>query len=183
MGYADDTTLLSTSPEDHQSALKDIDCKCSDLGLEIRPDKCVSYVSNGQKVNNRITFKVHQGSTRNITAPTKFLGQIIGATPTNTKLTPTRKSQSESTRPSMRLTGDTSEEKLNTKLGFYLVPSLLFNLTIDRISQSTINKLQTRVTSLLKCWLHIPRCATLASIFHPDVTNFRYLSQCRKNEN
>ena len=92
MGYADDTTLLSTSPEDHQSALNDIDCKCSDLGLEIRPYKCVSYVFDGRKVNNRTTFKLHQGSTFNITsAPTKFLGQIIGATPTNTKLHSSKK--------------------------------------------------------------------------------------------
>ena len=34
---------------------------------------------------------------------------------------------------------------------------------------------QARVTSLLKRWLRISRCATLASIFHPDVTNFSYL--------
>ena len=177
MGYADDTTLLSTSPKDHQSALKDIDHKCSDLGLEIRPDKCISYVFDGKKVNNRTTFKVHQGSTRNITsAPTKFLGQVIGATPTNTKLH----------------AGKKITERVYTALNeidwrhirgeykawiykFYLVPSLLFNLTVDRISQSTINKLQTRVTSFLKRWLRIPRCATLASIFHPDVTNFPYL--------
>ena len=87
MGYADDTTLLSASPEDHQTALRQVDSKCSDLGLEIRPDKCVSYVFDGQKLNSRTTFEVHHGSTRNITsAPTKFLGQTIDANPTNIKL-------------------------------------------------------------------------------------------------
>ena len=65
--------------------LKQVDRKCSDLGLEIRPDKCtcVSYVFDCHKINSR--------------------------------------------------------------------------------------------TSLLKRWLQIPRCATLASIFHLAVTNFPYL--------
>ena len=78
MGYTDDTTLISASPEDHQSMLKQVDRKCSDLGLEIQPDKCVSYVFGGQKINSRTTFEVHQGFTRNI-CPHQVLGQTIGA--------------------------------------------------------------------------------------------------------
>ena len=57
----------------------------------------------------------------------------------------------------------------------YLVPSLTFNLTVERIPKSVISKLQTRATSLIKRWLNVPRCATLASLFHPEVTNLPYL--------
>ena len=58
---------------------------------------------------------------------------------------------------------------------FYLVPSHFFNLTVDHIPKSTINKLQIRASSFLKCWLNIPKCATLASLFNPEVANFPYL--------
>ena len=141
MGYADDTTLLSTLPEDHQSALKDIDCKCSDLGLEIRPIN-MHYVFDGQKVNDQTTFIVHQGSNCNITSA-----------PINSYKHQASLQQEITKRVYVALNKidwDTSEE--NTKLG------------------------PTNSTwSLLKCWLHIQRSAPLASIFHPDVTNFPYL--------
>lgn len=44
LGFADDTTLLSNSPSDHQLALSNINKKCSDLGLEIRPDKLMCFL-------------------------------------------------------------------------------------------------------------------------------------------
>ena len=55
----------------------------------------------------------------------------------------------------------------------YLVPSLLFNLAIYCIPKLTINKLNA--TSFWKCWLTIPGYATLAPLFHPEVTNVFYL--------
>ncbi len=54
-------------------------------------------------------------------------------------------------------------------------PSLTFNLTVERIPKSAISKLQTRATCLIKRWLNVPRCATLVSLFHPEVTNLPYL--------
>ena len=58
---------------------------------------------------------------------------------------------------------------------FYPVLSLFFNLTVDHIPKSTINKPQTRASSFLKCWLNIPKCATLASLFNPEVAKFPHL--------
>ena len=51
----------------------------------------------------------------------------------------------------------------------YLIPSVLFNLTVDKISLATSRKIQSKITSYLKKWIKLPRCATLASLFHPDV--------------
>ena len=51
----------------------------------------------------------------------------------------------------------------------------VFNLAVDHILKSTINKLQTRASSFLKHWLNTPKCATLASLFHPEVTNSPYI--------
>ena len=76
LGYCDDITMLSSSPDAHQAALSDVDCKCTDLGLQVHPDKCASYMFNGKKTHNRTTFNLQQGTTRNITsALTKVFGQ------------------------------------------------------------------------------------------------------------
>ena len=48
--YADNATLLSTSKEAHQTLLLELDDKCSEIGLQIHPNKCVSFVFNGQKI-------------------------------------------------------------------------------------------------------------------------------------
>ena len=84
--YADDVTLFSTSKEAHQTVLLELDEKCSEIGLQIHPDKCVSYAFNGQKICCVTTFKFQQGSTKNITfAPSKFLGQTLGANSRSTR--------------------------------------------------------------------------------------------------
>lgn len=57
----------------------------------------------------------------------------------------------------------------------YLVPSLHFNLQVDAITDASIKKLQKKVTRYLKRWLNLPRCANLASIFHPEVCDIPYL--------
>ena len=50
-----------------------------------------------------------------------------------------------------------------------------FNLAVDNIPKTIINKLQMRATSYLKSWLKMPKCATFASLFQPEVANFPYL--------
>ena len=42
--FADDLSVFSSSPEDHQSLLSTIDEKCSDLDLTFKPEKCISLV-------------------------------------------------------------------------------------------------------------------------------------------
>ena len=86
LGYCDNITMLSSSPDAHQAALSDVDRKCTDLGLQVRPDKCVSYIFDGKRTRNRTIFNLQQGTTHNITsAPTKLLGQTIGANAQTTK--------------------------------------------------------------------------------------------------
>ena len=46
---------------------------------------------------------------------------------------------------------------------------------VTHLHNCTINKIQTRASSILKRWLNIPKCAILAFVFHPEVTNFSYL--------
>ena len=50
-GFADDLAIVSQHEHDHASVLCTVSKKCSDIDLEIRPDKCVSVVYNGSKVN------------------------------------------------------------------------------------------------------------------------------------
>ena len=69
-----------------------MDDACRDLGLEIRPDKCVSYCFNGEKPLPRTDFNLREGKTRNISSgPTKFLGETIGLSSTLSKRAATKK--------------------------------------------------------------------------------------------
>ena len=71
--YADNAMLLSTSKEAHQTLLLELDDKFSEIGLQIHPNKCVSFVFNGQKICSGTTFKFQQVSSKNITSAPVFL--------------------------------------------------------------------------------------------------------------
>jgi len=154
--------------------LLELDDKCSEIGLQIRPDKCVSYVFNGQKICSGTTFKFQQGSTKNITsAPSKFLGQTLGANYRSTRSLSSKKITEKVYSALYQIDQRPIRGEYKAWIyKFYLVPSLFFNLAVDHIPKSTINKLLTRASSFLKHWLNIPKCATLASLFHPEVAIF-----------
>lgn len=124
-----------------------------------------THIFNGQKVPlsnfNRVPIGMlhllHQSSW------VKPLEQIL--VPPDLSL-PKKLTEKTCTQPSIILIRDPSEVN---GYKFYLVPSRLFNLAVDHIPKTIINKLQTKATSHLKRWLKMPRCATLASLFHPEV--------------
>jgi len=90
--FADDLSVFSSSPEDHQSLLSTIDEKCSDLNLTLKPEKCISTVFNSSKMNHTTSFSLSNGSTRNIAdAPTKLLGKFIAVSTSKTKKVATAK--------------------------------------------------------------------------------------------
>ena len=175
--YADDLSFFSLLRQDHQEGLLTISQSCSDLGLEIRPDKCTSYCYDGHRSLPRTTFSLIEGNTTNIsTAPTKFLGKTIGITHTQTKRLSAKK-LSNKIYEVLRLI-DARPIRGEYKVWIYksyLIPSILFNLTVDRISLATSMKIQTKITSYLKKWLKLPRCATISALFHPEVLNLPYL--------
>ena len=84
--FADDLSDFSSSPEDHLSLLLTIDDKCSDLDLTVKPEKCVSIVFNGNKMDHITTFFLRNGFTCIIAdAPTKLLGRLIAVSTNKTK--------------------------------------------------------------------------------------------------
>ena len=85
--FADDLTLLSPSMEDHQSALTDIEGACNDLGLALKPPKCVSLTLHKGRPKKSAKYQLRTGKTRNLCdgGHTKFLGQVVAATTSTTK--------------------------------------------------------------------------------------------------
>ena len=61
----------------------------------------------------------------------------------------------------------------------YLAPSLHFHLMVDLLKES-VCKIQQKATKFIKSWLNLPKCCTLASIFHPDVLNLPFLPHCQE---
>ena len=74
-GFADDLTILSRTPTDHQDVLTSIDYRCKEICLCISPDKCFSLIFDGKNTKATSSFKVGGSVTKNISDnPTSFLG-------------------------------------------------------------------------------------------------------------
>ena len=95
-GFADDLSVFSSNINEHQSLSFDFSTSSQDLDLTLRPDKCISVIFNGNKMDHKITFSLANGSTRKIAeARTKILGKLIAGSSSLTKQWPlswTRKS-------------------------------------------------------------------------------------------
>ena len=103
-GFADDLLVFSSNISEHQSLLSDLSTYSQDLDLTLRPDKCISVIFNGNKMDHNITFSLANGSTRNIAeAPTKILGKLIAGSSSLTKQTVATKLDSKITSAIQRL--------------------------------------------------------------------------------
>ena len=180
-GFADDSTIISTSTENHQEALNVVTKCCDDLALTLKPSKCVSLVYNGKKVTKTTVFKVGEGTTRNIaTGPTKFLGQIIGDSPSCTTKAARKHLLGEFIRQLNNL--DQSPIRGEFKLWIYkryMVPSFHFHLAVNNITESTCNKMQATAMRKIKQWLGLTRSTTTAIIHHPNVIDIPSILELR----
>ena len=87
-GFARCFRPTSVNISEHQSLLSDLSTYSQNLDLTLRPDKCISVIFDGSKMDHRTTFSLANGSTRNIAeAPTKILGKLIAGSSSLTKQT------------------------------------------------------------------------------------------------
>ena len=77
-GFADNLTIISQCECEHASALLSGSEKYSDIDLQIRPDKCVSFVYSGYKFKKSCSFPIGGGHSRNLAhGSARFLGHKI----------------------------------------------------------------------------------------------------------
>ena len=50
--YADDLTIISSTPRDHQDIVTLVDARCKDVSLFVRQDKCFSFIFDGKVPKN-----------------------------------------------------------------------------------------------------------------------------------
>ena len=87
-GFADDLSVFLSNISEHQSLLSDLSTYSQNLDLTLRPDKSISVIFDGNKMDHKTTFSSANGSTRNIAeAPTKILGKLIAGSSSLTKQT------------------------------------------------------------------------------------------------
>ena len=181
-GFADDITVISPSISAHSSVLKIIDQNASSLDLHLKPEKCVSFVYDGKVIDKTSTLPLSHGSTRNISeAPWKVLGHILAVSPTGSR----RASAKRLERKLLSAVKNIDDRPIRGEykiwiLKNYLAPSLHFLLMVDLISDSVLASLQRKLTKFIKRWLNLPRCCTLAAVYHPEVLNLPFLPQCRE---
>ena len=141
-GFADDLTVLSTTFCDHWLALEKIESCCSDLDLEFRPDKCVTFCYNLREMVKEAKASLSEGNTRNIAPnPVKFLGCFLGVSPQASQKGAMERISKELTE-SLKLI-DSRPVRGEWIYKNYLAPSIYFLLAVNAISETEINSLQS----------------------------------------
>ena len=67
--FADYLSVFSSNISNHQSLLTDLSKYSQVLDLTLRPDKCISVVLDGKRMDCKKSFSPANGFTRTITAP------------------------------------------------------------------------------------------------------------------
>ena len=180
-GFADDLSVFSFSISDHQSLLSDLTNYSQDLDLSLRPDKCISLIFDGKKMDSKTTFPLAMGSTRNIAdAPAKILGKLVTGSSSLTKQALAASLDKKIISTMQRL--DDRPIRGEFKVWAwknYPAHSLRFMLMVTAVQESVLLKIQKKVTKYIKRWLNLPRCCTLATIFHPEVLKLPFLPQLK----
>ncbi|XP_065907873.1 uncharacterized protein [Dysidea avara] len=163
-------TLISTSKEVHTKVLTEIDSKAGDVGLKLKPSKCVSLLFDGTKFCS-CGITLSGGTTKTILdGPTKFLGKLIGVSAHATK--------SASGKAMFARFSDLIQKVDSLPLRpeyqvwiyrNYVLSIIRFHLTVDSVGPSTINKMENLATKYLKRWLCLPRSATRVILNYPGV--------------
>ena len=151
----------------------------------LKSPKCLSYCFSGKSSVPDLRFRLGDNHTVNIsTKPAKFLGKIIGSTPHQTKKATSQKLKDDALAVMKRIDSCTIRGEFKVWIyQNYFVPSTHFFLCISDITPSQLASIQRQITRFLKSWLKLPKCATLALIFHPKslgnthVPRFRELAQ------
>jgi len=168
--YADDATLISTSEEVHTKVLKEVDLKASDIGLKLKPSKCVSLLFNGTRFCST-GISLSGGTTKTILdGPTKFLGKLIGVSAHTTKVASGKAIFDKFSDLLQKV------DKLPVRPEYqvwiyrnYVLSIIRFHLTVDSIGPSALTKMENLATKYLKRWLCLPRSATRVILNYPGV--------------
>jgi hypothetical protein len=180
--YADDISIISSNTQDHKACLDEFSSKAADLDFILKPEKCASILFDGLRIDKKSTIPIYSSHTQNIaTSPWKILGHLIS--PSLTKQKKVSKKKLESKLLSLLKAIDQRPIRGEYKswiLKHYVAPSLYFLMMVDSFSESFIQNMQKQITKHLKRWLNIPRSATLATLFHPQVLKFPYLPHIRE---
>ena len=146
-GFADDLSVFSSNISEHHSPLSDLSTYSQNLDLTLRPDKCISVIFDGNKMDHKTTFSSANGSTRNIAeAPTKILGKLIAGSSSLTKQTVATKLDSKIISAMQRLDDRPIRGEFKVWIWKnYLAHSLCFMLMVDAVKESVLVKIQKKV--------------------------------------
>ena len=132
--------------------------KCSDIDLQICPDKCVSVVYFGSKFKKSCSFPIGGGHSRNLAhGAARFLGHTIAHS-----LSVQRKlSNNKISNRFLDMLEKVNKAPLRGKYKLWIykrfvVPSFHFLLAVDLITKSTVSKFQGCAMKCIKSWLVSP---------------------------
>lgn len=150
LAYADDTVLISNSAQSHQNLSDLFYAKTSEIGLILRPDKCISWKVERKKIES-FSVNIGENTSRSLaTKPEKYLGvlQCIGGCQEASKILLKDFKIKCDRLFNYRYISNVIKEKM---FRLYLLPSYYFIFMTSEISSQTlesINELQKKFSSL-----------------------------------
>ena len=150
--FANDLSVFSSNISDHQSLLSDLSIYSQNLDLTLRPDKCISVIFDGKKMDHKTIFSLVNGSTRNIAdASTKILGKLVAGSFSSTKQALAAKLDKKIISTMQRLDDRAIRGEFKVWVWKnYPAHSLHFMLMVDAVQESVLVKIQKKVTKYIK---------------------------------
>ena len=179
-GYADDLTVISSTPDEHQEVVSLVDTRCNDINLTVRPDKCHTLVFDGKAPKNNTAILVGGRPTSNIKdKPSTFLGSVVACSRRSKFNSSNLQFSDDLTACLQRV--DNAPLRGEYKVWIYrryVIPSLHYDLAVNPLSSTTIKKMNSLATRYIKKWLGLSRSTTVAVIHHPSVLNIPTIESC-----
>ena len=150
--------------------MSEIDSKAREIGLLLKPSKCVSLLYDGSKFLSK-GISLIGGTTKSILeGPTKFLGKLIDVSVHSTKIAAGKSIIDRFT----ALLSKVDQMSLQPEYKVwiyrnYILSIIRFHLTVDCVGPSTITRMENLATRYLKQWLRLPRSATRVILYYPGV--------------
>ena len=173
--FADDFCLLTGNKRTHQRLINSINTHTSSMGLKLKPVKCRSMsIVSGKPTN--IPFKIAENDVPTLFEKEHtFLGSLITSHNKDSDIFEYIKDKLESGLTNIDNSLIRNEYKLRVYTDYFL-PSMRFHLTVNDMTKTHLDNLDSLVRRYIKKWAGLPRPGTVSFLHMPQGLNIKTVS-------
>ena len=181
--FADDLTIIATTPKQLQLATKKLEQITEWLGLEIKPSKCRSF-GMSKRSYQKINIDIYGQTILNIEdAPSKFLGMQLSLTQSfKEKAAIAEKALYGILQPLIDVNLPPRDKVALYKS--FAIPKMRWVLLVQDVLPTALQRITRKLEQHLKQWWHLPRSTSRNALRLatgiPSISDLAEQSQCTK---